>query len=96
MKTPLCGEKKEDMLTKLLPRSVQSIHEDFKKVRREICTGSPRGVETESKSRFSYGECEHATTTYDAQRSHMANFSIREREEEGMLKRGTLSSFLHE
>ena len=37
-KTPLCGEKKEDKLTKLLPRSVQTIHEDFKKIRREICT----------------------------------------------------------
>ena len=36
MKTPLCGEEKEDQLTKLLPRSVQSIHEKFEKIRREI------------------------------------------------------------
>ena len=46
MKTPLCGERKEDRLTKLLPSSVQSIHEDFKKIRREICTESPRGFES--------------------------------------------------
>ena len=65
MKTPLCGEKKEDKLTKLLPRSVQSIHEDFKKIRREICIGSPRGFETESNSIFSYKECENAATPYD-------------------------------
>ena len=66
IKTPLCGGRKEDKLTQLLPRSVQCIHEDFKKIRREICTKSPREFETESNSRFSYGECEHATTPYDA------------------------------
>ena len=66
MKTPLCGGKKEDRLTKLLPKSVQSIHEDFKKIRREICTESPRGFETDSNSKFSYRECEHAATPYDA------------------------------
>ena len=38
MKTPLCGERKEDKLTNILPRLVQSIHEYFKKIRREICT----------------------------------------------------------
>ena len=96
MKTPLCGERKEDKLTKLNPISVQNIYKYFKKIRREICTESPRGFETESKSRFSYGECEHAATPYDAQCIHMASFSIREREEEGMPKRGTLSGFLHE
>ena len=77
MKTSLCGEKKEDMLTKLLPRSVQSIHEEFEKIRREICTRSPTGFETESNSSFSYRECEHAATHCKVQCSHMANFSIR-------------------
>ena len=75
MKTPLYR------LTKLLPKFLQSIHEDFKKIRREICIESPRGFETESNSRFYYGEYEHAATPYDAQRNHMASFAIREREE---------------
>ena len=96
MKNPLCGEKKEDKITKLLPRSVQSIHEEFEKIRREICIESLRGFETESKSRFYYEECEHATTPYDAQCSHMAIFSIREQEEEEIPKKGTLGGFLHE
>ena len=76
MKTPLCGETKEYKLTKLLSRSVQIIHEEFEKIRREICIGSPRGFETESNSRFSYRECEHAATPYKVQCSHMANFAI--------------------
>ena len=91
MKTPLCGEKGEDKLTRLLPRSVQRIHEDFKRIRREICTESPRGFEIDSNSRFSYGECKHAATPYDAHHSHMDNFFIRERREEGMPKRRTLA-----
>ena len=53
MKTPLYGEKREAELAKLLPKSVQSIHEEFEKLMREIGTGSPRGFETESNSRFS-------------------------------------------
>ena len=93
---PSCGERKEDRLTKLLPRSVKSIHEYFKKIRREMYAESPRGFEIESDSRFSYRECEHAATPYDVQCSHMASFAIREREGEGMPKKGTLSGFLHE
>ena len=96
MKTSLCGEIKEVRITNLLPKSVQSIHEDFKKIRREICTESPRGFETKSNSRFSYRKCEHAATPYDAQCNHMPNFAMRERGDEGMPKRGTLSGFLHE
>ena len=64
MKTPFHGEKKEDELTKLLPKSVWSIHEEFEEIMRDICTGSPRGFETESNSSFSYGRCEHASTPY--------------------------------
>ena len=36
------------------------------------------------------------TTPYDVQCSLMSSFAMREREEEGMPKRGTLSGFLHE
>ena len=61
-----------------------------------MCTKSPKGFETKSNSRFAYGEGEHATTPYYVQRSRMASFAIIGREEEGMPKRGTLSSFLHE
>ena len=43
MKAPSYGGKREGNLTKLLPRSLLSIHEEFEKVRREICTGSPKG-----------------------------------------------------
>lgn len=56
MKTPLYGEKREDKLTKLLPRSLLGIHEEFEKIRREICTEYPRGFEIESNSRFSCGD----------------------------------------
>jgi len=97
IKTPSFEEKKGDKLTKLLPKSVHMIHKEFEEFWREMCKESPRGFEFESNSIFSYGECEHAATPYiDAQRSHMPIFSMREREEEGMPKRGTLSGFLHE
>ena len=95
MKTPFFGGK-EERLSNLLSKSVQSIQGDLKKIRREMCIESPRGFETESNSRFSYGECEHVATRYDAQRSHMPIFSMREREEEGMTRRETLSDFLQE
>ena len=88
--------REEDKLTKLIPRSVQSIHEDFKKIRREMCIESPRGVESESNSRFSYDECEHASTPYDGQCSHMPIISMREMEEGGMTRRETLSGFMQE
>ena len=65
MKTPFHGQKKGDKLTKILPKPVQNIHEEFEKLMREICTGSPRGFEIESSSRFSCRGCEHAATPYD-------------------------------
>ena len=96
MKTLLCGEKREYKITKPLPRSVESTHEEFERIGREICTGSRRGFETESNSRFCYRECEHVATPYDVQRSHMARFSMRGEEEGGMPKGGTLSGFFLE
>ena len=90
------GEKREYKLTKLLPRSLLSIHEEFEEIRREICTESPRGFEIKSNSRFSCRGCEHAATPYDIQHSHMANLAMREEGEEDMPKKGTLRGFLHE
>ena len=66
-KTPLCEGRKEYKLTKLLPRSVQSFQGELKKIRMEM--GSPEEFGSRAKSRFSHGECEHATTHHDAQRS---------------------------
>ena len=57
---------------------------------------SPREFESETNSRFSYDECEHAATHYDAQHSLMLRFGMREIEEEGMPKRETLSDLLQE
>ena len=61
-KTPFFGGK-EERLSNLLPKSIQSIHEDLKNMRREMCIESPREFGSESKSRFSYDECEHAAHT---------------------------------
>ena len=41
-KTPLFGGRKEERLSKLLSQNLQSIHGDLKKMRREMCRGSPR------------------------------------------------------
>ena len=56
----------------------------------------PREFESKANSRFSYNECEHATTHYDAQRSHMPRSAIREMEEEEMPRREALSDYLQE
>ena len=95
-KTPSFGGRKEERLPKFLSQTLQSIHEDLKEMRREMCIESPRGFEYESNSRFSYDECEHAATHYDAQRSYMPRFAMREMEEGGMTRRETLSDFLQE
>ena len=95
-KTPFFGGRKEEKIPKFSSQTLQSIHEDLKKMRREMCIESPREFGSESNSIFSYEECEHAATHYDSQRSHMPRFSMRERKEEGMPKRETLSAFLQE
>ena len=53
-------------------------------------------VESRVSSRFFHEECEHAATHHGVQRSHMASFSMRRKEEEGIPEKGTLSGFLHE
>ena len=61
-KTPNFGRKKEDKLTNILPKSIQSIHEYLKQLRREMSEESPKGFEPQSNSRSSHSECEHAAT----------------------------------
>ena len=65
-KTPFSGEEKGDKLTKILPKSIQKIHEDFKKIRKEMYEESLRGFESKVNSRLMYEECEHASTPYGA------------------------------
>ena len=77
-KTPFFGGRKEEKLPNFSSQTLQSIHEDLKKMRREMCIESPREFGSESKSIFSYDECEHATTHYDAQCSHMPICGMRE------------------
>ena len=66
-KTPLCGGRKEERLSKLLPKSMQSIKEDLKKMRGEM--ESPEKFESRARSRFAHDRCEHADTPYYAQHS---------------------------
>ena len=61
-KTPLCGVRKGDKLTNLLPKSIQGLHEDFKQIRRERSEESTQGFDSKSKSRFPKNECEHEAT----------------------------------
>ena len=93
-KAPLCGGRKEERLSKLLPKSMQSIKEDLKKMRREMECLEEFG--SRAKSRFSHDRCEHASTHYDAQCSQMPRYTMREMKEEEMPRRETLSDFLQE
>ena len=64
-------------------------------MRKEICREFTREFGSEENYRFSYNECEHAATHYDAQRSHFPKFSMTEIEvEEKIPRRETLSDFL--
>ena len=62
-KTPIFGEER---LSNFLSQTLQRIHGDLKKLRREMNRESPREFESEAKSRFSYDECEPTATHYDA------------------------------
>ena len=93
-KTPLCGGRKEERLTKLLPKSMQSINEDLKKMTKEM--ESPEKFESRARSRLAHDRCEHAATPYYAQGHQMPRSIIREMEEGGMPKRETLIDFLQE
>ena len=93
--TPSFGEEKWDKLTKLLPKYVYMIHEEFKEIRRNMYGESPRGIDSKAKSRFE--ECEHAATHPNTQRSHMPMIAGREMEiREEVVGRETLSDFLKE
>ena len=82
------------MLTKLLYKFVQMIHEEFKEIRRKYGE-SPRGFYSKANSRSE--ECEHATTHPNTQHSHMPRIAGREMErEEEVARRETLSDFLKE
>ena len=91
-KTPLCGERKEDRLTKLLPKSMQCINEDLKNMRGEM--ESSKEFESRARSRLAHDRCEHAATHHDAQHSQTSRSTIKEMKEEKMPKRGTPRNFL--
>ena len=95
--TPSFGGKKEERLSNLLPKSVKSIHEDFKKIRREMYRESSRKFDSKTNSRFSHNECEHAATHCDVHHSQKLRSTIRKMgEKEEMTRRKTLSDFLKE
>ena len=64
-KSSVCIERKEDKLTKILPKSMKSFQGELKKIRLEM--ESAKEVESRAESRFSHGECEHAAALHDAQ-----------------------------
>ena len=64
-KASVCEGRREDRLTKLLPKSKQSFQGELKRMRMEM--GSPKEVGSRDKSRFSHDECENAATHHDAQ-----------------------------
>ena len=73
---------------------MQSIHEDIKKMRREICRESPWGFEYEENPRILHDGCELSATKSDSQCSFMAIFTARGMEEEHAPKEETLSDYL--
>ena len=93
-KTPLCGGRKEDKLTEILPRSIQIIQGDLKKIRMDM--ESPEEFRSRARSRFSHGKCDHATTHHDAQHSQMPRSIMRWMKGGRMPKRETLSDLLQE
>ena len=58
--------------------------------------GENKRAESRANSIFSHEECEYAATNQGVQRNHMASFSMRGKEEEGMPEKGNLIGFLHE
>ena len=84
----------EDRLTKLLPKYVQCINENLKKMRREM--ESPEEFGSRARSRLVHDKCEHPATLYYAQCSQIPRSTMREMKEEEMPEKGTLSNFLQE
>ena len=56
--TPYFGGEKGDKLTKILPKSVHNIHEDFKNIIREMYEESLKDFESRENSRLTYEERE--------------------------------------
>ena len=86
--------RKEDKLTKLLPKYMQSFQGELKRMRLEM--GSPKDFEYRTKYRFSHDECEHEATLHDAKRSQMPRAILRWMGGGKMPKRRTLSDMLQE
>ena len=93
-KAPLCEGRKEDRLTKLLPRSMQCFQGEPNKIRMEM--GSREKFGSRAESRFSHGEYDHVATHHDAQRSQVPRSILRWMRGRRIPKRKTLSEFLHE
>ena len=83
---------KEDELTNLLLKFLQSFQGELKKMRLEM--GSPKEVGSREESRFSHGECVHAATQHDAQHSQVPISILRWMGGGRIPKRRTLSDFL--
>ena len=95
-KTPSSGGE-GDNLTNILPKSVQIIHEDIKKIRKEMHGESPQEFESKANSRLSYEKCEQAATHSNTQRNHMPRIARREMERgEEVYGRKNISDFLNE
>ena len=93
-KSLVCAERKEDKLTKLLPKSMKSFQGELKKMRLEM--GSAKEVESRAESRFAHGEYEHAAALHDAHHSQVPRAILRWMGGGKMPKRRTLSDLLQE
>ena len=91
-KASVCEGRKEDKLTKLLPKSMQSFQGELKKMRLEM--GSPKEFGSRAESRFVHGECEHVATHHDAQCSQVPRSILRWMKGGRMPKRITLNDLL--
>ena len=57
---------------------------------------SPKEFGSKENSRFAHDRCEHETTHYDSQCSHMPRSTMREMKEEEIPRRETLTNYLQE
>ena len=73
---------------------MQSFQGELKRMRFQM--GSPKRVGSRAESRFSHGECEHAATHHDAQRSQVPRSILRWMGGGRMPKIRTLNDLLQE
>ena len=64
-----------ERLSNLLPKSIQSIKEDLKKMRGEM--ESPEEFGSRGRSRLAYDKCEHAATPSYAQHSQFPRSAMK-------------------